>query len=149
MTVSFDLDGTLIPFQEDDFATEKRNFFQRLIGIEPIRMGATFLFKELNRRGHKVGIYTTSYRNITWIRFQLLTYGIRTDFVINEALNRAKLQTKNLSCSKYPPAFNIDLHIDDAAGVAIEGEKLNFKTILLLKNDLDWLDKIINTCNDN
>ena len=51
MNISFDLDNTLIPYS-DEFETEKRNLFAKLIGIEKIRKGTPKLFKELQKEGH-------------------------------------------------------------------------------------------------
>ena len=146
MIISFDLDGTLIPFRPDDFPTENRSLFQKLLAIELVRKDSVKLIKELRIRGNKVGIYTTSYRSTFWIKFQLLTYGIVTDFIINETINRKELSSRGLSCSKFPPAFQIDFHVDDLAGVELEGKKFNYKTILLLKEDLNWSDTILTTC---
>jgi len=57
--------------------------------------------------------------------------------------NQKVLKSKNIYSSKFPPAFNFDVHIDDLSGVRIEGEKHNFKTIIVDPNDLNWSDTII------
>lgn len=69
--------------------------------------------------------------------------GIRVAFVINEKLNRQKLNRSNVSASKFPPAFGIHLHIDDSKGVAIEGERLNFRTIIIEKEQINWTSDIL------
>lgn len=138
MTISFDLDGTLIPFQKDDFPTEKRQWWQRLLGIELIRKGAVSYVKKLRKEGHRVGIYTTSHRSPIWIFFQLLTYEVRVDFIVNESLNRRTLKNHQIRSSKHPPSFNIDLHIDDQKGVEMEAFKFNFKTLIIHTKDLNW-----------
>lgn len=146
MIISFDLDDTLIPPRETDFPTEQRNFFQKALGVERIRHRASELFRHLKGQGHKVGIYTTSYRPKFKLRFHLLTYGISPDFIITEKENRQELSKRQINCSKYPPAFNIDLHIDDSLGVEREGQTYNFQTIIIKKDDIDWFDKIKNKC---
>ena len=146
MIISFDLDDTLIPPSEADFPTEKRNILQRILGVERIRYGASDLFRHLKEQGHKVGIYTTSYRPKLKLRIHLLTYGISPDFIITEKENRIELTRRQISCSKYPPAFNIDLHIDDSLGVEREGQSFNFQTIIIKKDDTEWLNKIKNRC---
>jgi len=146
MIISFDLDDTLIPANETDFPTEQRNLFQKILGVERIRNRASELFRHLKEQGHKVGIYTTSYRPKLKLRLHLLTYGISPDFIITEKENRQELSRRQINCSKYPPAFNIDLHIDDLPGVEREGQTYSFQTIIIKKDDIDWLNKIKNRC---
>ena len=69
--------------------------------------------------------------------------GIRVAFVINEKLNRQNLNRSNVSASKFPPTFGIHLHIDDSKGVAIEGERLNFRTIIIEKEQINWTSDIL------
>ena len=146
MIISFDLDDTLIPAGETDFPTEHRNFLQKVLEVERIRHRASELIQHLKRQGHTVGIYTTSYRSKLKLRLHLLTYGIRPDFIITEKENRQRLSKRQINCSKYPPAFNIDLHIDDSLGVEREGKTYNFQTIIIKKDDMDWLHKIKKKC---
>ncbi|MFT4660921.1 MAG: hypothetical protein ACI8XB_001192 [Patiriisocius sp.] len=143
MKISFDLDDTLIPAKDEDFETEGKNLIQKLLGIESIRKGTKGVFEELKNSRHEVGVYTTSYRGIGRIRFQFWTYGISTDFIVNEKLNRKRLKEIGKSSSKYPPAFDVNLHIDDSNGVEMEGEKHGFNVIILTKDESDWTNKII------
>lgn len=142
MKISFDLDDTLIPARKTDFPTIKRNVFQKLLNIEFLRHGTVELFRKLQSEGHNVGIYTTSYRSNLKIRFQFMTYGLKLAFVVNEKANRKKMKEISVSASKYPPAFGIDLHIDDSEGVAIEGDRLNFRTIIIRKDQMNWVSEI-------
>ena len=48
----------------------------------------------------------------------------------------------SLNISKYPPAFNIDILIDDSKGVLIEGKQNNFKVIQVEPDNLNWVEKI-------
>ena len=146
MKISFDLDDTLIPAGQLDFPTEPRSIFQKILGVEKIRSGTRALLQFLKHRGHQIGIYTTSYRPKLRLRFHLLTYGIAPDFIVTEKENRLVLANLQIHCSKYPPAFNIDLHIDDSAGVEREGQLYGYQTIIIKKNDLDWLERIKNKC---
>ena len=75
MTISFDLDDTLIPGTKT-FETEEQNSMQKLTGIERIRKGTIELFKELRSRGHKIYIYTTSFRPRLKAKLTFLSYGI-------------------------------------------------------------------------
>ena len=142
MRISFDLDDTLIPPTDNCFPTERRNYLQRMLGVEKLRLYTSELFRHLQTEGHEVGIYTTSYRSKLKLRLQLFSYGITPDFIITEKENRVELKRRQVYCSKYPPAFGIDLHVDDSVGVEREGKKYSFQTIIVNKEDLDWLEKI-------
>lgn len=142
MTISFDLDDTLIPGAKQ-FATEKRSVFQRLLGIEEIRMGTINLINACQLRGHKVYVYTTSLRSIAKIKWTFYTYGIRLDKVINWKLHERTLSHEQFKPSKYPPAFGIDLHIDDSKGVGQEGQRFNFRTIIVSQDNVNWKDDIL------
>lgn len=143
MNISFDLDSTLIP-NGKEFETEKRNGIAKLFGIEEIRKGTSELISNLQNQGHKIHIYTTSFRTKRKIRLTLRYYGIKVNRIINEKENRRVLKSQNINSSKYPPAFDFDLHIDDLKGVGIESERLNFKAIIVEPTDKNWTDKIKN-----
>lgn len=70
MTISFDLDDTLIPGQKR-FEPEKISLLRRIAGVEPIRKDTILLFKELRSRGHQIYIYTTSFRSLASIKLYL------------------------------------------------------------------------------
>ncbi len=141
MNISFDLDSTLIPY-ETEFETEQLSFIARLCGVEPIRKGSKELISDLQKQGNKVNIYTTSFRSKNKIRFTLWYYGIRVDKIITQHENQSVLKSMNIYSSKYPPAFNFDIHIDDSKGVGMEAEKYNFKVIIIDVDDKDWVDRI-------
>ena len=141
MNISFDLDSTLIP-HGNEFEAEKRNFFATFLGIEPIRIGTSKLISDLQKEGHTIHIYTTSFRKTMSIRLMLFYYGIKVGKIINEYQNQRTLKKINKRVSKYPPAFGFDIHIDDSKGVEMEGEKLKFKTIIVKTNDKNWVETI-------
>lgn len=143
MNISFDLDSTLIPY-ENEFATEKRSFFAKIFGIENIRKGTPELISELQNQGHAIHIYTTSFRSRRKIRRTFRYYGIKVGKIINQKENQPILKSKQIYASKYPPAFGFDIHVDDLKGVGIEAEKLNFKAIIIEPNDENWCTKIKN-----
>lgn len=142
MIISFDLDDTLIPGSKV-FETEERNIIQRIAGAERIRKGTIQLFKKLRDRGHKIYIYTTSFRPTLKIRITFLLYGLSVDRIINQQCHDKELNENKNRCSKFPPAFEIDIHIDDSPGLKIEGERFNFKTIIIEENEIDWESKIL------
>ncbi|MFT3934171.1 MAG: hypothetical protein QM726_11185 [Chitinophagaceae bacterium] len=141
MIISFDLDDTLIPSTKH-FDTEQQNLLQRVFGIEKIRLGSIKLIKALQQQGHKVFIYTTSYRSKNSIWWTFFTYGIAPDKIINQETHNNTLKEKAKNYSKFPPAFSIDIHVDDSEGVEIEGSRYNFKTILVAANNQEWTEYI-------
>ena len=141
MNISFDLDGTLIPYSKE-FETEKLNKVAEFLGVEKIRKETKKLIADLQNQGHKIHIYTTSFRSKRKIRRTLKYYGIKVDRIINQSENQEVLKSLNISSSKYPTAFGFDLHIDDSKGVGIEGERYNFPVIVIEPTELNWCEKI-------
>ena len=137
MTISFDLDDTLIPGTKR-FDTEKQTVVHRLLGLEKIRLGTIDLFKELRSKGYRIYIYTTSFRSVIKIKLMFYSYGIPVDTVINQQQHDRRLKESRIRTSKYPPAFGIDIHVDDSPGLRIEGEKFNFRTIIIDEGDKNW-----------
>ena len=148
MKISFDLDDTLIPGGKE-FPTETHNLFQKLLGIEPIRKGAIKLMNQLTAEGHSVCIYTTSFRKTFVIRVTFWTYGIRLRQIINQSRHDDVLKDRRNLYSKYPPAFDIDVHIDDSPGVGLEGERFNFRTVIVSENNLHWASEILSHLKTN
>lgn len=143
MNISFDLDNTLIP-NRMEFETENRSRIAKLFGIEKIRKGTPELILDLQNKGHKIHIYSTSFRSKRKIRQTLNYYGIKVNRIINEKENRKILKSRNINSSKFPPAFDFDLHIDDLKGVGIESKRFNFRAIIVEPNDKNWVEKIKN-----
>ncbi|MBK7985795.1 MAG: hypothetical protein IPK11_02480 [Ignavibacteria bacterium] len=141
MKISFDLDDTIIV--NNSFECEQQTLMQRIFGVERIRLGTIALFKELKAKGHSICVYTTSYRSVGKIRFMFCSYGISIDEIINQIIHEKKVRSVNMPMSKYPPAFGIDIHIDDSIGVGMEGERYGFKTIIVSVDDNDWVNSIM------
>ncbi|CAL2077885.1 HAD family hydrolase [Tenacibaculum sp. 190524A02b] len=141
MDISFDLDSTLIP-NGKEFEVENRGRIAKLLGIEELRKGAPELIADLQKKGYKVHIYTTSFRSKIKIRLTLKYYGIKVKRIVNQTENRKVLKSQNIKASKYPPAFGFDLHIDDLKGIGVEGRKLNFKTLIIEPTDKSWREKV-------
>jgi hypothetical protein len=116
MRISFDIDDTLI-CRDNGVPTERGllpSFIHARVS-EPLRQGTRSLFAELRRQGYNIWIYTTSVRTSFQIRLWLVLHGLRVDGIVNDARHRNELAGHNFSRipSKYPPAFGIDLHVDD------------------------------------
>jgi len=142
MNISFDLDGTLIP-NGNEFETEKRSVIAKFIGVENIRKGTSRLISELQKKGHIIHIYTTSYRKKRQIRLTLKYYGVNVKKIVNQIENQKVLNQRNIYSSKFPTAFGFDIHIDDLKGVGMESEKYHFKAIIIEPSNTKWKEKII------
>ena len=142
MIISFDLDDTLIPTTKR-FETERRNMLQRVCDIEELRIGTIQLMKTLQTQGHKIFIYTTSLRKTNKIWLMFFSYSIKLDKVINQTIHERTLRENYSNYSKYPPAFNIDIHIDDSRGVEVEGSRFGFKTIIVAADNTNWAEFIL------
>lgn len=144
MVISFDLDDTLIPGIKQ-FPTIKRNLIQRLWRIEKLRTGTIELMKACQEQGHKVYVYTTSYRKPSKIKWMFYSYGIKLDRIINQEIHYQVLKGQSIKPSKFPPAFNIHLHIDDSKGVEMEGVRHNFRTFIVSEDNHNWTADILHT----
>jgi len=137
MTISFDLDDTLIPGIKR-FPTESRTLLRRLSGAEPLRQGTIALWKTLQREGYRIVIYTTSLRCRRKIWWTILVHGILLHTIINQKTHEHRLGQNSRLHSKYPPASGIDVHIDDSEGVAREGLRHGFRVIVLEEQQVGW-----------
>jgi hypothetical protein len=145
MKIAFDLDGTLIPTPGSPTPVERLAIFSRVISRERVRAGTPHLLRWLRKRGHKVWIYTTSLRNPVQLRIWFGSFGVRLEGVVTDAHHRAVLVDGNISCSKYPPAFGIDLLVDDAEGVELEGKRLGFQVLRIHADDDNWCSQVVMT----
>jgi hypothetical protein len=142
MIISFDLDDTLIPGIKR-FNTEPRTFIQKICGVEKLRAGTIQLIRGLQEQGHTIFVYTTSLRKTRKIMWTFRSYGIKLDKIINQSVHEKSLGENSRYYSKYPPAFGIDIHIDDSKGVEMEGNRFNFKTIIITEDDTSWTEFIL------
>ncbi|MBS1227667.1 MAG: hypothetical protein H6R17_944 [Proteobacteria bacterium] len=146
MRVSFDVDDTLVCYGDGARIEASRvpAFIHRWFG-EPLRYGTRALVRELRRRKCSVWIYTTSGRTPFYIRCWLLLHGIRVDGVVNSERHRQGLAVHGFSClpSKFPPAFGIDLHVDDSEGVRMEGDSHGFRVVVVSPDDRFWTRRVL------
>ena len=147
MTISFDIDSTLVP-QGNEFPTEPRTLWTGLLGAEPLRVGTVKLFGDLRRKGHLIYIYTTSYRSRLTLLRTFLAHGIRPEKYIAGDLNRKTLARNNCNSSKNPKLFDIDLHVDDLPGVGIEGKQHHFETVIVDPKDKQWEARVLSAVKD-
>lgn len=144
--ISFDLDDTLRCHRTDVVLEQGLlpAVLCRFLG-EPLRRGTRDLMRKLRKEGWEVWVYTSSGPGPFQIRFWLALYGIRLGGVINETRHRRELAGHRFSRlpSKYPPAFGIDLHVDDSEGVRMEGEQHGFQVVMIRADDENWTSKVI------
>ncbi|HYT94512.1 MAG TPA: hypothetical protein VEL76_37705 [Gemmataceae bacterium] len=145
MRISFDVDDTLICGPE--VPTEQHvPWWRRYWYPERLRHGTRQLIRELHARRHTLWIYTTSYRGPRYLRRWFRSFGVPLEGVVNQDIHDRVIKRSQYPFyppSKYPPAFGIDLHIDDSEGVAIEGERFQFRVLVISPNDQDWVTRIL------
>lgn len=144
--ISFDIDDTLACHHSHDVAEKNGlpDLIHRWLG-EPLRVGTRALIRELRRRGCSIWIYTSSGRSPFYIRRWLLLHGIHVDGVVNNDRHRHGLAAHGFSNSpsKFPPAFGIDLHVDDSEGVQMEGMAHGFRVVVVRPDDVHWAQRVL------
>ncbi|MBK7230861.1 MAG: hypothetical protein IPH93_00955 [Saprospiraceae bacterium] len=146
MKISFDLDDLLIAGIKQFEHSQK--CFTKIFKTELLRLGTIELFERLKAKGHKTCIYTTSLRSPfkIWLTFKI--YGIVLDGIYNKNSHDKRIKEFGKTCSKYPPMFGIDIHVDDSEGVKMEAERNDFKVIIINENDTNWCDRVLAEINN-
>lgn len=140
MRISFDIDDTLIC--GSSVPTEPcASWWCRWRYPERLRHGARALMSELTQRGCRIWIYTSSDRPAHYLKSWFRIMGIPIEGVINQTRHERTVGLRGPS--KYPPAFRIDLHIDDSPGVAMEGADHQFAVLVVSPEDKDWVDRVL------
>src|SRR5262245_19530323 len=110
MRISFDLDDTLICYQQGVPREPPLPWYWRLLaGDEPLRLGSRNLMRDLSGRGWELWVYTTSHRNPSSVRRWLWFHGVAVAGVINQEVHDAHLRRSpgERPPSKNPAAFGI------------------------------------------
>ena len=140
MRVSFDVDDTLVC--SACVPTEQVvPRWRRLWYTEQLRKGTKSLMADLLARNCQLWVYTTSYRSPRYIRSWFKSFGIPIAGVVNQT--RHEQVVGRQGPSKYPPAFGIDLHVDDSEGVGMEGDRHGFAVVVVSPDDLDWVTRVL------
>jgi hypothetical protein len=138
--ISFDIDDTLVCGPA--VPTEQGlAWWRRWRYAEALRQGTKSLMEELLVRRCDIWIYTTSYRSPRYLRGWFRGLGIPLGGVVNQA--RHERVVGRYGPSKYPPAFGIDLHVDDSEGVGEEGKKHRFAVVVVSPEDRDWTTRVL------
>lgn len=146
MRIAFDLDDTLIPATRDSFAVEApRGLLRRFLAGEHLRAGAGPLLRALRQHGCELWVYTTSFRDPLTVRMLFWAYRVWLGGVVNGDLHErwARRQQPRFSGSKFPPAWGIDLLIDDSEGVVEEGQRYGFRVLHVRPDDAGWVERIV------
>jgi hypothetical protein len=143
--ISFDLDDTLICYQDGTPYEPRLGWPWRTFFHEPLRRGARQLMHTLALQGWELWVYTTSHRAPRDVKWWLWCHGIRVRRVINQDVHERHLfhDRRERHPSKNPRAFGIDLHVDDSEGVAEEGRKHGFEVVVVSPTDPDWAEKVL------
>jgi hypothetical protein len=99
------------------------------------------LMKGLIKRGCTLWIYTSSCRSPGYLKAWFASLGIPLEGVVNQARHQHLFGWRGPS--KFPPAFGIDLHIDDSLGVAMEGADHRFAVLHIEPEDVAWVEKVL------
>ena len=140
MLVSLDVDDTLVCSPEvpiEQFVPRWR----RLWYNERMRQGTRSLLGELVRRHCDIWIYTTSYRSPQYLRGWFGCLGFPLAGVVNQTCHEQVVGRQGPS--KYPPAFGIDLHVDDSEGVGLEGQRYGFSVVVVSPDDPNWVARVL------
>jgi len=144
MRISFDVDDTLVC--DSRVPTERSvPWWGRWWYPEPLRRGTKALMTELVAGGHQLWIYTTSYRPTRYLRGWFGSFGVPIFGVVNQY--RHERVVGRHGPSKFPPAFGIDLHVDDSEGVGEEGKRHRFGVVVVSPTDLEWVPRVLSVVN--
>jgi hypothetical protein len=138
--ISCDIDDTLVCDPPVPIESSLSRW-GRLRYPEALRRGARDLMRALLDRRHEVWIYTTSYRSPSYVRGWFRSFRIRISGVVNQLRHDRVVGSRGPS--KLPPAFGINLHIDDSPGVAEEGRRYGFEVVVVAPDDLDWAARVL------
>ncbi|UZR96779.1 hypothetical protein [Chondrinema litorale] len=153
MRIAIDLDGTLVrgnyPFPLEKVAQEYEDIF---LSRECLRAGICELYSYIKESNYEFWIYTFSFRKIEEIECLFKKYNVQLDGIINYMIHKGRISEIDLEelrwIQKYPPAFGIDLLVDDLEEVKLDGDRLKFEVLLLKEKDLHWVEKVIDKLNE-
>ena len=141
MRISFELDQTLLTTR-DEFPSEKQNIFQKVLLFEKLRLGAVDLMKEIIEKGNEIWIYTTSSRPRHYIHELFLRHGIEITDIINRKKHLDSLSIEKRTLAKFPPAFDIEVHIDNSDNVKLDAGIFGYRAIIIKPDDKNWAEEI-------
>jgi hypothetical protein len=146
MKVSFDLDGALFINEDMIDAEAGLKFPFKYFYKEKLRLGTIDIMKKIIKNDIDLWIYTTSFRSRHYIKKYFKNYGIKIKLknIVNGQRHIDEIQNNQNETlpSKYPPKYNIDLHIDDDISIKQSGYIYGFKVFVLLENNINWVKEL-------
>ncbi len=145
MRISFELDDTLVLYD----GSPKENvvpWWWRWRYHEPLRLGTQALMQSLLARNCELWIYTTSIREPRYLCNWFRSIGVKLTDVVNQDRHDQSVKKSHFPSyvpSKYPPAFGIDLHVDDSEGVALEGAEHGFRVVVVSPSEVNWGARVL------
>jgi hypothetical protein len=146
MRISFNVDDTLILHDAGAPREYLVPWYWRWWYNEPLRLGTRELMLALLKRKCDVCLYTNAIRSPHYLRRWFKTIGIPLTEVVDAERHDAAVRSlpfTGYTPSKYPPAFGIDLHVDDSEGVAEEGRMHGFHVLVVGPDDPDWVERVL------
>jgi len=147
--IAFDLDDTLVRCGKR-FPTRAPSGAKRVLCSELLRRGAGELLRELKSAGHEIGVYTSSDRSRARVWLNFWSYGVSLGHVVNKTVHDAwwnsldaQRRAQLAPCLKFPPAFGIDLLVDDSEAVASRGDALGYEVVLVDPDDDNWCARVL------
>jgi hypothetical protein len=142
--IAFDLDDTLLRC-DVDFPLEPaaRPWLGWLWGTPPLRLGTRQLFATLQRAGWRPWVYTSSGRSPLDIHLTLLAHGLSLEGAVNCHRHEHQVKGAHRKLVKYPPAFGIDVLVDDSIAVAQQGEAHGFRVVRIDPSSATWVDEVL------
>lgn len=145
MRISFDLDDVLFvsPLR---YETEPAlRFPLNKLFPDRLRKGTPELIRALQKAGHEVWIYTSSYRTEKYLKALFRAYGVRFDGIVNAQRHENEVQRgrKDRLPQKLPNFYHISLHVDDEKSVEKNGRLFGFRTLHVFEPDEHWVEKVL------
>lgn len=127
--VAFGWSGTLVP-ELGEFHTTKPAGLAALVYNRAVREGTFALMRQLQAEGWEVWIYTLAPLPKTRLKLFFALNGVSLGGVItgHDHASAVRNQRAPSRSVKHPPAFGIDLMIDDKTITAQAGRQLGFAT---------------------
>ena len=152
MRISFDLDDTLVLKSVDGPCEESFPARRRGEAIEErLRKGTRELFLALHERGWEILIYSNSYRGKTDLVNWFSECGLPICGVVNQQLHDQKqLESGGIARrpAKFPPWFQVDLHVDDALEVYEDGHRFGFDVVRVAPDDTNWTAAVLKAADE-
>ncbi len=143
ITISFDLDGTLLCNGLNHLADPAVEPLLSLTGSreDKLRLGALPLLKALVAEGYSIWIYTRSYRGKSEVVGWFKALSVPLAGYVNGALHQIACEKHGIVGElpmKCPHLFDIDVHVDDDPQIAEECRETSCRVIVIQPEEVDF-----------